>query len=787
MRIWLSVSLLLIAFTIPFQSSFSGKPETPSLSIVPRPASVKAMPGAFTLDAQTKVLLNGASGREAVDYFLRVVRTSTGFPLAARDSRGSTAPQGSILFRLSRTDTSLGVEGYRLRVAPEGITATAADPRGLFYAVQTLLQIFPPDVYDSVKVSAMASWTLPCADIQDRPRFQYRGMHLDVSRHFFPASFIKRYIDLIAMHKMNVFHWHLTDDNGWRLEIKKYPDLTAISAWRVDREGEAWTQRTPPREGEAPTYGGYYTQDEVRDVVAYAARRGVTIVPEIEMPGHSSEVFAAYPELSCQGIRLPVQPGSYWPNVDILCAGNDSTFTFIQNVLEEVCALFPGPYVHVGGDEADKTRWKACPRCQARIKAEGLKDEGELQSYFIKRIEKFLISKKKRLVGWDEILEGGLAPEATVMSWRGVEGGIAAAQQGHDVIMTPVSHCYFDYYQADPESEPSAIGGYTTLKKVYSFEPVPSELSPAEARFVLGAQGNVWTEFIATPANAEYMSVPRMSALSEVVWSPREARDWDDFRGRLEEHFKRLSSLGVSYAKGSYRVDMQTLFDAQEGVLRVALGSEQMRPDIRYTLDGSEVTPASLQYQGPFSIRDRSTVTAGIFSDGRLRERAIAREVIPHAATGAKLRYRTPYSDKYVSTERALVDGMQGSLSHADGYWQGYEAHDMDVILDLGAPRQIRSIRVNFLKNLPARIHLPRKLEVAVSEDGEIFQLLPDVEIEAKDERGPVSIWEHVVAGAEDGASRYVRVRARSFRIVPPDNPGAGEPAWMFVDEIVVE
>jgi len=441
----------------------------------------------------------------------------------------------------------LPAEGYQLDIERRGITITAREEAGLFYALQSLRQLLPPAV--ETGQGDLLGYRISAGRIIDFPRFAWRGMHLDVSRHFFSPEFIKRYIDMIALHKMNVFHWHLTDDNGWRLEIKRYPKLTSTCAWRVDREDQDWRKWSPIKPGEPASYGGFYTQDEVREIIAYAAERQITVIPEIEMPGHSSEIFAAFPELSCSGQRLPVRPGSYWPNEDIFCAGNDSVFTFLENIIDEVVELFPAEYIHIGGDEAAKTHWKTCPKCQARIKAEGLVDEHELQSWFVKKMEAYIVSKGKRLIGWDEILEGGLAPEATVMSWRGEAGGIAAARAGHDVIMTPTSYVYFDYYQGDPQSEPQAIGGNLPLKKVYEYEPIPVDLDQAHAKYVLGAQGNLWTEFVKTPEHAEYMVLPRMTALSEVLWSNPNTRNWQDFHSRLEILAQRFDVLGWHYRK----------------------------------------------------------------------------------------------------------------------------------------------------------------------------------------------------------------------------------------------
>jgi len=421
--------------------------------------------------------------------------------------------------------------------------------------VQTVRQLLPAAIENSSAVKG-TKWSIPCVTVTDYPRFAWRGMHLDVSRHFFDVAFIKRYIDLLAMHKMNVFHWHLVDDQGWRIEIKKYPHLTEVGAWRVDREDKPWNSRMPQQPGEKATYGGFYTQEEIKEVVAYAAERHINVVPEIEMPAHVGSAMAAYPEYSCTGGPFTVPPGGVWPITDIYCAGKEETFSFLEDVLTEVMELFPSPYIHIGGDEADKTEWKKCPLCQARIRKEGLKDEAELQSYFIRRIEAFISSNGRHLIGWDEILEGGLAPGAAVMSWQGFEGGVAAAKTGHNAVMTPVSHCYFNIYQGDPSTEPPSYRGLLTLKKVYSFEPVPAELTPEEAKYIIGAQGCLWTEYVTDSKTAEYMILPRLTALSEVVWSAPENRSWEGFSTRLLKMMEHFDAMGVSYSKGSYRVEM---------------------------------------------------------------------------------------------------------------------------------------------------------------------------------------------------------------------------------------
>jgi len=445
--------------------------------------------------------------------------------------------------RVSIDPSGMPVEGYRLSVTPEGVRVVAGSDAGAFRAWTALRQLVPPEALAAAaRGDRDRFWQIPCVEIVDHPRFGWRGLMLDTCRHFFPVEFVKRYIDALAFHRMNVFHWHLTEDQGWRIEIRRHPELTDVGAWRSGTVVGRLPLDGPPR-FDGIRHGGFYTQEQVRDVVAYAAERHVTVVPEIEMPGHAQAALAAHPELSCTG--GPFEVHRMWGiNPEVFCAGNDAVFALLEDVIDEVASLFPGPFLHVGGDECPKTRWKECPKCQARIRAEGLADENELQSWFIRRVERVVNARGKRLVGWDEILEGGLAPNATVMSWRGVEGGIEAARQGHDVVMSPTTHCYLDYGQDASDGE-LAFDAYLPLEKVYSYEPVPEELTSEQGKHVLGVQGNLWTEYIATPERAEYMTWPRACALAEAGWSPAGSRDWGDFQVRLAEHLGRLDALGI--------------------------------------------------------------------------------------------------------------------------------------------------------------------------------------------------------------------------------------------------
>lgn len=555
------------------------------ISIVPQPAHLELLNGRFTFNSSTKILTDDKEETTGLANLLAgAIKNLTGLQMQISTASQDT-PQNSV--RIIIDPAIQNVEEYFLSIKKDEITIKSQSGAGIFYALQTLFQLFPAEPKNELAV--------PCAEIKDYPRFKWRGVHLDVCRHFFPVEFVKKYIDILAMYKMNTFHWHLTEDQGWRIEIKKYPKLTEVGAWRKEADGKL--------------YGGFYTQDQIREIVQYAKEKYITVVPEIEMPGHSLAALAAYPELSCTG--GPFEVGNLWGVIeDVYCAGNDNTFEFLQNVLTEVMDLFPSEYIHIGGDEVPKVRWENCEKCQVRIKNENLKDEHELQSYFIQRIEKFVNSKGKRIIGWDEILEGGLAPNAAVMSWRGTEGGIAAAKMSHNVVMSPGTHCYFDHYQA-LSGEPKAIGGYTTLEKVYSYEPVPEVLNDEETKYIMGAQANMWTEYMETTNHVEYMLLPRMCTLSEVVWSPKESRNLTDFLQRMSHQYNLLASKNYNFRiptpfaeSGEYLIT-----DSEE----IALNSPIKNSKIFYTLDGSEPTSNSTLYTEPLSFSEDGLLKAKTF------------------------------------------------------------------------------------------------------------------------------------------------------------------------------
>jgi len=534
------MSIVLAAATVALGAQ-STPPPTPSL--VPLPASMTMGRGMFTIEASTVIATDKATahlGHQLAAY----LAPATGYDLEVRDGKG---PKANVI--ALRIDSSLrkaiATEGYRLESTPRSVTIRAADPAGVFYGIQTLRQLLPTAIFRAARVTGVA-WTMPAVTIDDQPRFSWRGAHLDVARHFMPKEFVKKYIDLLALHKMNRFHWHLTDDQGWRIEIRQYPKLTSVGGWRPETLIGHEPGSAAAMTFDGKRYGGFYTQDDIREIVAYAADRFVTVIPEIEMPGHSQEVVAAYPELGCT--TDVVQPRTHWGVSQYLLNADEATITFMQNVLGEVMSLFPGPWIHVGGDEATKEQWKASAAIQARIAALGLKNEDELQSWFIGRMDQYLTSHGRRLIGWDEILQGGLAPNATVMSWQGVNGAIAAARSGHDAVLTPGGTTYFDHYQSrDTAHEPLAIGGFLPLDTVYTWEPIPPALEPQFQSHILGVQGQLWTEYLPDPKAVEYMAYPRMSALAEVAWTPASARRVEDFHARLPTHLQRLTAMDVNF------------------------------------------------------------------------------------------------------------------------------------------------------------------------------------------------------------------------------------------------
>lgn len=595
---------------------------------------------------------------------------------------------------------SLADEEYTLNITSNKIIKIeGANPQGVFYGIQTLLQLIGGEVYQ--KDALAKGFSLPLVSIKDKPAFSYRGMHLDVSRHFTSKDDIKKFLDVLSHYKFNKFHWHLTDGSGWRLEIKQYPELTNKTTYRKNLGWKEFWDNGDRRfvDKDYPdAIGGYYTQDDVREAVAYAKDRHITIIPEIEMPGHSEEVFVAYPELSCSGI--PYKDGDF-------CAGNEKSFEFIENVLTEVMDLFPSEYIHIGGDEAAKTAWKTCPKCKLRMKQENLKDVNELQSYFVKRVSNFLKSKNRKLIGWDEIVDGGLAEDATVMLWRDAQTAVKASKQGNDVIMTPGNHCYLDYYQSNPATEPEAIGGYLPIRQVYNFEVIP-EGGVAE-RF-LGGQGNLWTEFIPNYSHLEYMAFPRALAIAECVWTDKDQRDFEGFKVRLQDNYTTLEGLNVNYHRPANEVELLFKTDSINHSVTAYVISEQLNPIIRYTTDGSEPTKDSPLFQDSLVIKDLVDLSVAIMKDDQ--PQTINRRLVGyHKGIGKNIRYNKSWTSYPAGGETALLNGVLGGLSYSDRLWQGFTS-DLDVVVDLGEVTEISTFNMRFMQLTNPGVYMPAYVEV---------------------------------------------------------------------------
>ena len=738
---------------------FSCEQETIQLKeigIIPKPLFQEINKGVFVLDENIR-FISDTELNQVSDYLKLYIE---------ENYQVSFTPQKEskkIVF--TSNDTISNEEGYELKIGENSILIASKNSKGAFYAVQSLLQLMP------IKSNGLAI-AIPCLELQDEPQFKYRGMHLDVGRHFFSVDFIKKYIDLMARLKMNTFHWHLTEDQGWRIEIKKYPKLQEIAAFR--NETLVGHYNNQPHQFDGKKYGGFYTQEQIKEVVAYANTRQVTIIPEIEMPGHSQAAIAAYPALGCTGEQVEV--ATKWGVFNEVYCPKESTFKFLEDVIDEVVALFPGKYIHIGGDEAPKTNWKRCAHCQRLIKEKGLKDEHGLQSYFIARMEKYINSKGKQIIGWDEILEGGLAPNATVMSWRGTSGAIEAAKEGHDVILTPGSHCYFDHYQSEDENEPLAIGGFLPLEKVYHFNPIPKELTEEESKYVLGAQGNVWTEYMKSEKQVEYMAFPRAIALSEVVWSSPEHKNYSDFINRLEQYQKRLDQLEVNYANHIYSVKgkLTHLNDR----LTYELNTTSSSFPIYYSTDKS--FPSQL-YSTPITVDTSMHIKAVVLDSKKTVLGAIfEQEINLHKGVGATIAIdKEPHPAYNAGGKGALINGISGNNKrYGDREWLGFSGEDIEITIEFNKPTNINSIATRFFNGNGQWIYPPKKVTVYINND--IRTYVADVS-------STNDLTAKFAVKFESTTVTSIRLKIPSYGIIPEGKQGAGHKPWTFIDEIIIK
>ena len=769
----LTGALAAMAFLLP--STAAG--QTADFNIIPRPQQVNVSNDApFTLNAKTVISLgtNSQDMKRNANMLASYIEQATGIRPAISKSKNGTA----IVLTIDKTIAN--AEGYKLDADAKQIRIAGASAAGVFYGIQTLRKSLPLVNGKASKVS------IPAVHITDAPRFAYRGTHLDVSRHFVTADSVRQFIDMLALHNINRFHWHLTDDQGWRIEIKKYPLLTQIGSKRAQT---VIGHNSGKYDGKP--YSGFYTQKQIRDIVKYAADRYITIVPEIDLPGHMQAALAAYPDMGCTG--GPYEVWQKWGVSDnVLCAGNDKTLTFIDNVLKEITQLFPSKYIHVGGDECPKTQWQKCPKCQARIKAlnleakDGHSAEERLQSYIITHASNYLKSLRRNTIGWDEILEGGLAEGATVMSWRGESGGIAAAKQHHDVVMTPNSYLYFDYYQSlDKANEPLAIGGYLPLETVYSYEPMPKELTADEARHIIGVQANSWTEYMPTFKQMQYMALPRLAALSEVQWSQPALKDYNSFTNRLTEFTHLYDRLGYNYAKHLYNVAIHVDSDNKWREILIHMTTAG-NAEIRYTLDGTEPTANSTLYTGAIVLQKSAKIRAAAFRDGK-RSSVTSQDISFNKATACPVELLQPTHKNYTYKGGAtLTDGLLGDKGFGTGRWLGFSGNDLEAIIDLKQNTDVSSVSLNTCVDKGSWIFDARNIGVSVSADGKSFTKVASKSLPALEEQTPDNIYIYELTFPQT-TTRYVKVTATSEHNIPEWHGGKGNPAFLFVDEISVK
>lgn len=751
-----------------------------AIEVVPYPNEVSVKSGYFEVSGADFHCGEGldAVTSDAIKAFAGKLGAVTGKESAVKigDSR-----DGFIFLK----DASLPDEAYELRISKKAVEVKASSFNGFNYALQTIKQMLPAEIFGNAEASDK-DWTLQCAVIKDAPRFAYRGMMLDVARHFFSIEEVKRYLDVLEVHKMNRFHWHLTDDQGWRIEIKRYPRLTEVGSIR---KGTVVKKNWDQYDG--IPYGGFYTQDEIREVIRYAESKGITVVPEIDLPGHMLAALTAYPELGCTGGPYDVW-GRWGVADDVLCVGKEETMKFLEGVLDEVAELFPSEYIHIGGDECPKVRWEKCPHCQAKIKELGLEDgknfsaEHYLQSYVTARMEKYLATKGKRIIGWDEILEGELSENATVMSWRSSEGGMEAANAGHDAIMTPTSHFYFDYYQSrDTDNEPFGIGGYVPVEKVYSYEPFTKELDAKARKHILGVQANMWTEYIADDSHLEYMLLPRAAALSEVQWTLPQNKSWERFLAGLSHMADIYDMMGVNYAKTVYEVISEVSVNHKKNCVEIKLSTQGDAP-IRYTLDGTVPDASSTLYTGPVEIRKGCTLKA-IVERSNMKTRVFVQEFEDNKALGRPVTLNTEPLPKYkYGAPESFVDGVRGTFAYATGPWAGWKGTPVDVTIEMDGETPYSSVTLGTMVQKGEDIFNPLDVVVLVSDDNKTFTEAGRIEMAAEGETDPDGLKEYTVTFPETSA-KYLRVTSTTVTSIPDWHGARGRQGFTFVDEIIVK
>ena len=773
---------ILLAMTVAVLASCATeKHESNILNVIPYPNDVQVGEGVFIAKGAAVAVAEGIDkpSVNVIKAFAEKLSAVSGTESAVT---AGIADKGFVFIY----NEAVPAEAYTLDVTPELVKVEASGLRGFNYAIQTIKQLLPVQIFGN-EPAPKVSWTMQCVAINDAPRFGYRGLHLDEGRHFFGVEQVKKYLDIMEVHKLNKFHWHLTEDQGWRIEIKKYPLLTEIGSIR---KGTCIKKDFTSHDGVPYGEGMWYTQDQIREVVAYAAAKGIDVIPEIDLPGHMLGALAAYPELGCTG--GPYEVWTRWGvSEDVLCAGNEKVYEFLEDVLAEVCDLFPYEYIHIGGDECPKVRWESCPKCQAKIKSLGLKDkdgqkaEHFLQSYVITRIEKFLNSKGRKVIGWDEILEGGIAPNATIMSWRGEAGGLEATRQGHDAIMTPNTYYYLDYYQsADVANEPFGIGGYLPVEKCYSYEPYPADMTDEQKKHIIGVQANMWTEYVADADHLHYMVLPRLAALSEVQWCDADRKDWDRFFNASDAFCSIYDTMGYNYATHILQVTGDVKSNVEDGSVTVTLDTPGDAV-IRYTLDGKTPTARSAKYTEPLEIKESCVLSAAVFRDG-IEPKFFTRAFNFHKAFGKNVTFsRKPHPKYSAGAPGCLVDGLRGPQVFKSVEWIAWHGAPVDIIVDMEQTEPYSSVTVGMITDKPSYVFLPVKLAVAVSEDGENYTEVALQEYEVEGQDAPDALKDFTLTFPETSA-RYLKITAVPVQAIPEWHYAAGRRTYVFFDEIMV-
>ena len=763
---------ILLTVAIAFSVLSCTVQETSPIKVVPYPNSVTVKSGTFNA-VGAPVHYDSAFDETAVKAIARFcdhLSDATDTDISASEGLSRTG----VVFTM---DPAMPEEGYSLEISEKAVKVKASSLRGATYAAQTILQMLIEDT------------TLPCCRIEDAPRFSYRGEHLDEARHFYGIDEVKKILDLMEIHKMNTLHWHLTDDQGWRIEIKQYPRLTEVGSIRKETlVGHINWSNT--YDGKEYGRGKWYTQEQIKEVIRYAAERGINIIPEIDLPGHMLAALTAYPELGCTGGPYDVW-GMWGVADDVLCAGKEEVMTFLEEVLAEVADLFPSEYIHIGGDECPKVRWEKCPHCQAKIKELGLEDDDRfhaehyLQSYVMKRMSDFLSKRGKKVIGWDEILEGEIAENAIVMSWRGTQGGIQAAKLGHDAIMTPNTYCYIDYYQSlNTEEEPLGQGGYLPVEMVYSYEPFIDEMTDEQKKHIIGVQTNLWTEYIPTSEHLEYMLLPRMSAISEVQWCESDNKDWKRFRESADHLAAIYEQLGFKYATHIFRTSGFVTVNAENGAVLMNFETQGDAP-IRYTIDGSEPTEKSALYEGPIEVPGSCIIKGKAFRSN-IEDKTFSKEFKAHKAMGKKAVLGTAPAPHYTyDAPNLLVNGVRGPFNYRSGDWAGWAGTPFEVTIDMDG-ESYSSVTLGTVVVKYDWIFNPQSLTISISDDGKTFTEVAKESYLPEGENDPNALKEYTLSFPETSA-RYLKVHAETVNPIPDWHPGAGGAGFIFVDEVTVK